>query len=129
MPLLPQQIAPVDERQAALTEAHLSGRIGALMDYFLALRAETDAVLAPRLAAAAGKPYPYGRCTEINSDLFSRLAGRVKEPATDVDRILRDFVAQGESSERSGASCAVSISRTPSSSADCTWTSPTTPSW
>ncbi|UEM21735.1 hypothetical protein JL100_002920 [Skermanella mucosa] len=95
MPLLPQQIAPVDERQAALTEAHLSDRIGALMDYFLALRAETDAVLAPRLAAAAGKPYPYGRCAEINSDLFARMAGRVKQPATDVERTLHDFVSQG----------------------------------
>lgn len=95
MPLLPQQIAPVDERQAALTDDHLSGHTGALMDYFLALRAETDAALASKLPSAAGKPYPYGRCEQITRDLFARLARRLKEPATDVDRVLHGFVAQG----------------------------------
>lgn len=95
MPLLPQQIAPVDDRQAALTARHLSPILDTLMEYFLARRVETDAALAPRLGPAAGKPYPYGRCEEITRDLFARLARRLEAPTDGVERILRDFVVQG----------------------------------
>ncbi|SMH53691.1 hypothetical protein SAMN02982994_3384 [Azospirillum lipoferum] len=94
-PLLPQEIAPVTAHQAALTDRFLSFRTDRLMRYFLALRAETDAALAPRLPKAAGQPYPYGRCEEINNDLFVRLAGRAARPANAMDRAIRDFVAAG----------------------------------
>ncbi|CAO3413281.1 hypothetical protein [Azospirillum doebereinerae] len=93
--LLPQEIAPVTPQQAALTDRHLTSRGDGLMAYFLALRAETDAALAPRLPMAAGQAYPYGRCEEITRDLFARLAARVARPVTAMDRVMRDFVAAG----------------------------------
>jgi len=43
--LLPQQIAPVDEPQAALTARLLAPRRDEIEAYFLALRAEVDADL------------------------------------------------------------------------------------
>ena len=52
-------------RQATLTRLCLTSISEVLMTYFLALRAETDEVLAPLLPPAGGKPYPYGRCEEI----------------------------------------------------------------
>ncbi len=95
MPLLPQQIAPIDPTQAALTERHLASHTDALMAYFLALRAETDAVLAPRLPIAAGKAYPYGRCEEITRAVFEGLGQRLQKPGHPVEHRLREFVAQG----------------------------------
>ncbi len=95
MPLLLQEIAPVDRRQAELTGDCLTECGAAMMAYFLALRAETDAVLAPRLPPAAGKPYPYGRCEEITRDLFARLAQRLARPAGPVEQALHGFVARG----------------------------------
>lgn len=95
MPLLPQQIAPVDDRQAALTACHLSPIVGVMMEYFLARRVETDAALAPRMGPAAGKPYPYGRCEVITRDLFARLARRLETPSDGLETTLREFVAQG----------------------------------
>lgn len=95
MPLLNQQIAPLDETQAALTERHLSGLAPAMMDYFLALRAETDAVLEPILPVAAGKAYPYGRCEEITRELSARLVRRLERPTGAVELAIRDFAAQG----------------------------------
>lgn len=94
-PLLPQEIAPVTQRQARLTAGHLTPHLAALMGYMLALRADTDAALAPRLPIAAGQAYPYGRCEEITSDLFARLAQRVRAPAGAMDQRLHDFVAAG----------------------------------
>jgi hypothetical protein len=95
MPLLPQQIVPVSREQAALTGSRLAGLVAEMEQYFLALRAETDAVLAPRFPFAGGKPYPYGRCEEITRDLFARLAQRLGRPTGRVEVALRDFAAQG----------------------------------
>lgn len=94
-PLLPQEIAPVTQKQARLTANHLTPHLAPLMDHMLALRADTDAALAPRLPMAAGQAYPYGRCEEITSDLFARLARRIHAPASAMDQRLRDFVAAG----------------------------------
>jgi hypothetical protein len=77
VPLLFQQIVPVDDAQATLTRMCLTGISESLMAYFLALRAETDAALAPLLAPAGGKPYPYGRCEEITRELHARLVKRL----------------------------------------------------
>jgi hypothetical protein len=93
---LPQQIVPVDPRQAALTDGFLSAAGGALTDWFLALRLETDAALSSRLPAAAGKAYPYGRCEEITRDVFARIIERLKQPTpVGIDRLLRDFAFNG----------------------------------
>jgi len=95
MPLLPQQIAPVDALQAELTERLLSPHTDALMAWFLALRAEVDAVLAPRFPLAGGKAYPYGRCEEITRELHARLGQRLQQPRHPVEQRLHDFVRQG----------------------------------
>ncbi|AMK78676.1 hypothetical protein A1342_00905 [Methylomonas methanica] len=94
-PLLPQQIAPVDPQQHALTDAYLVERIFALQAYFLELRAKVDAVLAPKMPAAAGKAYPYGRCEEITRELYALLAIRLRQPETPIELLLHDFMAQG----------------------------------
>lgn len=94
--VLPQQIVPVGERQAALTERHFSGMGDGLMDYFLALRGEIDAALAPRLPpASAGKLYPYGRCEEITGAVNARLGERLRTPSHPVERALAAFLADG----------------------------------
>lgn len=94
--ILPQQILPVDPRQAALT-AELVGAAGdALTAWFFALRAETDADLSSHLPPAAGKAYPYGRCEEITGDVFSRMVRRLRQPELGgVDQLLRNFVVNG----------------------------------
>ncbi len=93
---LPQQILPVDERQADLTRRILAGAVPAIERCLYALRAATDADLAPRLPpAAAGQAYPYGRCQEITADVMARLRNRLRAPASDGERALRDFVLQG----------------------------------
>ncbi|MEZ0206126.1 hypothetical protein [Ideonella sp.] len=94
-PCLPQEIAPVDAAQAALTAQCLGPWSNQLMAYFLTLRAETDAALAPRFPWAGGKAYPYGRCEEITQDLYARLAQRLARPSDPVTQALHDFVAQG----------------------------------
>lgn len=94
-PLLPQQIAPATPTQAALTERWLAPLGDALETYCLALRAEADAVLAPRLPRAAGKPYPYGRCEEITQHVHRQLLARLRQPSHPVEQALQDLVAQG----------------------------------
>ncbi|NJA05592.1 hypothetical protein HC024_07620 [Methylococcaceae bacterium WWC4] len=93
--LLPQQIAPVDPRQRALTETYLASRIDALARYFLGLRAEIDAQLALSLPDAAGKAYPYGRCEEITREVYALLATRLRLAETPVERWLHEFIAHG----------------------------------
>src|SRR5690349_14081274 len=95
VPLLFQQIVPVDDAQAALTQLCLTGISEELVAYFLALRTETDAILAPLLPFAAGTPYPYGRCEEITRELYARLLQRLKCPTCMVERAIREFIEKG----------------------------------
>jgi hypothetical protein len=95
VPLLFQQIVPVDDAQATLTRLCMTGISEALLTYFLALRAETDAALAPLLPPAGGKPYPYGRCEEITRELHARLLKRLERPTCAVERAIREFVGKG----------------------------------
>ncbi|MGZ5076198.1 MAG: hypothetical protein ACXV9R_06200, partial [Methylobacter sp.] len=95
MSLLPQQIAPVDDRQHALTQSYLAGRIDELMTYFLDLRARIDAILSLTLPAAGGKAYPYGRCEEITRELYVLLSSRLSQPVTPIEKTLHDFMSQG----------------------------------
>jgi hypothetical protein len=93
--LLPQQIVPVDDRQAGLTARLLAGRTDEIEAYLLALRAEVDATLSVRLPFAAGKAYPYGRCEEITRELNARLSPRLRNPQAPMERLLHDFIAGG----------------------------------
>lgn len=93
--LLPQQIVPLDAADAALAFMRLGGVSPLLERYFLALRAEVDAVLASRLPPAAGKPYPYGRCEEITRHAAGLLARRLRRPTTYVDAALASYQAAG----------------------------------
>src|SRR5687767_8907864 len=95
VPLLFQQIIPVDDAQAMLTRLCLTGISEALLAYFLVLRAETDAALAPLLQPAGGKPYPYGRCEEITRELHARLLKRLECPTCAVERAIHEFVGRG----------------------------------
>jgi hypothetical protein len=93
--LLPQEIVPVDGRQAELTDRHLIALGPSLEAYFLALRAEVDAILEPVMAASVGKPYPIGRCEEINRTAMTMLARRIERPACVVESAIRSFIAEG----------------------------------
>ncbi|WP_244619641.1 hypothetical protein [Skermanella aerolata] len=79
-PLLFQWIIPLDDAQAMLIRLCLTRISESLMEYFLALWAETDTALAPLLPPAGGKPYPYGRCEEITRELHARLMKRLERP-------------------------------------------------
>lgn len=93
--LLPQQIAPVDAQQHALTQSYLAGRTDALMAYFLSLRGQIDTVLSPKFPSAAGEAYPYGRCKEITLELYTLLSRRLRQPVAPVEQVLHDFMARG----------------------------------
>ena len=95
VPLLFQQIVPVDDAQATLTRMCLTDISEALLTYFLALREETDAALAPLLAPAGGKPYPYGRCEEITRELHARLLKRLECPTCVVECAIHEFIGKG----------------------------------
>lgn len=94
-PLLPQQMAPVDAVQTKLTSHYLLNEQAAMLEYFLALRAETDAELAPAFAPILGNPYPFGRCEEITSDMIARMQRRIPRQAHRVERAIHGFVAAG----------------------------------
>ncbi|WP_207538011.1 DUF6447 family protein [Sabulicella rubraurantiaca] len=94
-PLLPQEPAPVSRRVRVLTARHLLPARAALMDLFLALRAETDAEMQGNAPAAYGKPYPYGYCREITMHVFEALKRRMERPACRESRALQAFLAEG----------------------------------
>lgn len=93
---LPQQIIPPDARQTALTLQHFGGDTSTLERWFLAERAQIDATLGPTLPPArAGKPYPYGRCEEINAAMVDRLRRALAQPHHPLERALHEFAARG----------------------------------
>ncbi|MCW8086827.1 DUF6447 family protein [Sabulicella glaciei] len=94
-PLLPQEPAPVSRRAHLLAARHLWPARAALMDLFLALRAETDAAMGGSAPAAYGKPYPYGYCREITLHVFEALQRRMERPGCRGSRALQAFLAKG----------------------------------
>ncbi|MFM2041708.1 MAG: hypothetical protein RLY86_284 [Pseudomonadota bacterium] len=76
--VLPQQIYPVTPLQARLTARFLRPAIDDIEILFKTLRAETDAVLAPRFPDFLGKPWPLSRCREITNDVVERLDAWLK---------------------------------------------------
>ncbi|WP_428246788.1 hypothetical protein [Ferrovibrio sp.] len=93
--LLPQQPAPVTPKQAALTERYLWPAEPELMQTFLALRRQADAVLAPRFPMANGKPWPLGRCDVITQHVQGLLATALRKPDTPGLKALSSFVLSG----------------------------------
>lgn len=81
--------------QDALTERLLAPHQAEIEAYLWALRAEVDAVLAPRLQAFSNKAYPLGRCREIRDGVFDRILAAVRSPDGDVPTLLRQFIAAG----------------------------------
>lgn len=93
--LLPQQSAPVDQKQIALTARHLRPLGRALPDYLLALRRQLDMDLAPKCPPALGKHYPLGRCTEITGAAVTALSTRIQAPKHPVEAALARFIVEG----------------------------------
>jgi hypothetical protein len=99
LPLLPQQIAPVDRSQQELTDRCFAAIIDQLADFFLLLREAADKALAPAMPPAGGRPYPYGRCEEITRTVFGRLATRLRapplRPVHPAEAAIRAFIGAG----------------------------------
>lgn len=74
---------------------HLLPARAALMELFLAPRAETDAGMQGSAPAAYGKPYPYGYCREITLHVFEVLKRRMERPSCRGGRALQAFLAEG----------------------------------
>jgi hypothetical protein len=93
-PPLPLAPAPVDDRQAALTAAHIGDPL-VLTRYFEALRRAVDPALAARHPEFGGKPYPLGRCREIRDAVLAALLERVNAPREPMDAALSVFLRSG----------------------------------
>ena len=94
-PVLPQQPVPLNDQQIALTERYLLPMQQALFDYMMALRLEVDERLAPHLPPMLGKPYPLGRCLEINNAVIAALVKRLGNPTHPMEKVIVDFLRQG----------------------------------
>ena len=90
--LLPQEPAPVTQRDAARAARFLFCNMAVLEDLFLALRLETDQVLSQK---AYSKPYPLGRCREITLDVITRLKPRLMRLDHPGLEALAAFLADG----------------------------------
>jgi hypothetical protein len=73
-PLLPNEPRITNEAiQQDLTDKYLMPALAELEAFFLALRAEVDAMLQPQQPIKLGKPYPLGQCLEITHAVQKRL--------------------------------------------------------
>lgn len=94
----PETLA-ADRLQAALTRRFLLPVLPALEETFLALRADTDAVLQPQARPLRGQPYPYGYCQEITQHAVTTLWSRVAYGRSPGERALKAFLGQGGSAK------------------------------
>lgn len=95
LPVLPQQPVPLDAWLIDLTERHLIPIQQALFDYMMGLRLAVDGQLAPTLAPMLGKPYPLGRCLEINNAVVTALIDRLRAPTHPVEMAIIAFLKEG----------------------------------
>lgn len=94
-PLLPSEPRLVNTgRQQALTQQYLLPDQAALMEFFLALRLQVDAQLAPLLPGSDDKPYPLGRCLEITKAVGELLESAATLPLTGTAAAGRDCFLQ-----------------------------------
>jgi|GEM_PF-633649 len=91
---LPEGLA-ADRLQTALTKRFLLPALPAVEAALLAIRAETDAVLAPGAEARRGKPYPYGYCYEITVDVIARVRRAAARRRSAGERALHAFFQNG----------------------------------
>ncbi|WP_029012730.1 hypothetical protein [Niveispirillum irakense] len=95
LPVLPQQPVPLDARLIDLTERHLVPIQQDLFDYMMGLRLAVDRQLASALAPMLGKPYPLGRCLEINNAVVAVLIDRLRAPTHPVEKAIIAFLKEG----------------------------------
>ena len=91
----PPQALTADRLQTALTRRFLLPALPALEVTFLTLRAEADAVLSSGARIRRGKPYPYGYCLEITTEVARNFRARVSEGRSAGERALKAFLDKG----------------------------------
>lgn len=93
--LLPFEVAPVDERQRALSAQYLWPLQDEIFDLLVEIRGNLDPCLARQHSGTAGKGYPLGRCREITDAVRQNLLNRLLRPRRRVERALVEFARQG----------------------------------
>ncbi|MGU3537395.1 hypothetical protein [Methylobacterium sp. A54F] len=93
--LLPQECAPADKRQAALTETYLRPALGGVQRSLADLRRSLDAGLAASVVVRRGKAYPLGCCHEITIAVLDALRAALAGSADPGLAALADFLAAG----------------------------------
>lgn len=93
--LLPDQPAPVDEKQRALTDEFLWPLQAEIFDLLVDIRRCLDPALSRKFPSTMGKPYPLGRCLEITNAVRHELLGRLSNPSIRAEAALRLFLDRG----------------------------------
>lgn len=93
--LTPPESLEASRLQAALTRRFLDPVLPELEATFLALRAETDGVLAADADVRSGKPYPYGYCLEVTMDVLTSLRVRIAGQRSAGAKALKAFLKHG----------------------------------
>lgn len=94
--LLPQQPAPINREQSALTKRFLVPALKNIYDYLYALRDEMDPALKARYTMKYDKEFPLGCCLEISDDIRKELIHRLRRPPTlPAERALVAFFNAG----------------------------------
>lgn len=93
--LLPQECAPVSDRQRALTTRYLEPAQRLLEAGLTALRREIDPDLIRQIAARSAKAYPIGCCHEITLAVLARLQRLLASSTHGSFAALTEFVAAG----------------------------------
>lgn len=94
-PLLPDEPAPVDDRQRELTARHLLPFQAEIFDLLMDIRLGLDPTLSRMFPQCAGKPYPLGRCLEITNAVRHELLLRLSKPQIPAEAALRVFLESG----------------------------------
>jgi len=93
--LLPDQPAPVDEKQRALTAQYLVPFQADIFDFLMDIRLSLDPALSHKYPSTQGKPYPLGRCLEITNAVRHELLIRLSKPQNRAAVALRAFLDNG----------------------------------
>lgn len=94
--LLPQQIAPVDRMQQALTNRFITPVQQEIFNYLYELRENMDPELRSKYPyVTPEKLYPLGRCTEITETVLMALNQRLRRPSVPAERAIAAFVRSG----------------------------------
>ncbi|AUN33895.1 hypothetical protein [Niveispirillum cyanobacteriorum] len=94
-PLLPDEPAPVDDKQRELTERYLLPFKAEIFDLLMDIRLSLDPALSAKFPQCMGKPYPLGRCLEITNAVRHELLVRLATPRIRAEAALRVFLESG----------------------------------